>query len=229
VDAVWRAIREPAEIHRWFGWDYDGLEAEIRMIFADEVATASDGVLLLNNGDRFTVEPLDDGTRLRVTRPAPAEDVDWDRFFNDVDEGWLTFVQQLRFAFARHPGDDRRTVFLSGRSADGASPLDTIGLRGADDVGERYEVTAPTGDVLSGTVWYRARHQLGLTVDAFGDGLLVIGWGPAWASPALGTASAILTTYGLGDAAVAGLRARWAELWHANFERTPNAEQWGAA
>ena len=36
ADAVWRALREPAEIRRWFGWDYDGLDAEIEFIFERE-------------------------------------------------------------------------------------------------------------------------------------------------------------------------------------------------
>jgi uncharacterized protein YndB with AHSA1/START domain len=40
VDAVWRALRDPAEIRRWFGWDYDGLDEEIRLIL-EEGAEAS--------------------------------------------------------------------------------------------------------------------------------------------------------------------------------------------
>jgi uncharacterized protein YndB with AHSA1/START domain len=42
ADAVWRALREPAEIRRWFGWDYEGLDEEIRQIFVDG-AKADDG------------------------------------------------------------------------------------------------------------------------------------------------------------------------------------------
>lgn len=28
IDVVWRALREPAEINRWFGWDYPQLAEE---------------------------------------------------------------------------------------------------------------------------------------------------------------------------------------------------------
>ena len=34
-DAVWRALTEPEQIRHWFGWDYDGLEDEIRVIFVE--------------------------------------------------------------------------------------------------------------------------------------------------------------------------------------------------
>lgn len=30
---VWEHLREPAKVRRWFGWDYDGLDAEIQQIF----------------------------------------------------------------------------------------------------------------------------------------------------------------------------------------------------
>jgi uncharacterized protein YndB with AHSA1/START domain len=32
-DEVWRHLREPALISRWFGWDYEGLGHEIDVIF----------------------------------------------------------------------------------------------------------------------------------------------------------------------------------------------------
>lgn len=72
--------------------------------------------------------------------------------------------------------------------------------------GERYAAGLVTGDELAGEVWFRAEHQLGLTVDGWGDGLLVVAEAPA------GT-SAVLTTYGLDAAALEALRARLATSW----------------
>ena len=40
IDVVWRALREPAEIKRWFGWDYPQLAEEIAVIFGDEAVVA---------------------------------------------------------------------------------------------------------------------------------------------------------------------------------------------
>ena len=104
VDAVWRALRDPAEIRRWFGWDYDGLEDEIRFIF-EEASTADDEAHVLDGGPGGTIslEARGDRTVVRVTRPAP------DDVYDEVNEGWLTFIQQLRFYLERHPGQERRT------------------------------------------------------------------------------------------------------------------------
>ena len=37
-DTVWRALTEPEQIRHWFGWDYDGLEDEIRLIFVEHAS-----------------------------------------------------------------------------------------------------------------------------------------------------------------------------------------------
>jgi hypothetical protein len=191
--AVWRALRDPAEIRRWFGWDYDGLEAEIEEIFLSDTASEGDGTLDTGGG-RFELEPRGDATVVRVVMPEPGMD--------DVEQGWITFVQQLRFALERHPGRDRDTVYLSGDRAQALAPYRFADLA----VGERYAATAPAGDELAGEVWFRSEHQLGLTVDAWGDGLLVV-------SAAPGGGSAVLTTYGLDAGALAALRERWVAAW----------------
>lgn len=112
VEQVWRALRDPAEIRRWFGWDYEGLEAEIRYIFADH-SSADDEAHVLDGGPggRIALEPQGDRTVVRVTRAAPAGS--WDGVYDEVNEGWLTFIQQLRFYLERHPGRDRRTVHVA--------------------------------------------------------------------------------------------------------------------
>jgi len=111
VEDVWRALREPDEIRRWFGWDYDGLDEEIRYIFVDH-STADDEAHVIDGGEGGTIalEARGDQTVVRVTRAAPAGS--WDGVYDEVNEGWLTFIQQLRFYLERHPGRDRRTVHI---------------------------------------------------------------------------------------------------------------------
>jgi len=107
VETVWRALRDPAEIKRWFGWDYDGLDEEIRYIFAEH-STADDEAHVLDGGPggAIALEDRGDQTVVRVTRPTSEDGYD------EVDEGWLTFIHQLRFALERNPGRDRRTLHI---------------------------------------------------------------------------------------------------------------------
>jgi uncharacterized protein YndB with AHSA1/START domain len=107
ADAVWRALREPSEIRRWFGWDYDGLDEEIEYIFQSQ-AKADDAARLLDFGEggAIALEDRGDATAVRVTR-AVADGYD------EVNEGWITFVQQLRFYLERHRGRERRTVHIA--------------------------------------------------------------------------------------------------------------------
>ena len=81
---------------------------------------------------------------------------------------------QLRYALQRHPGEDRTTVYL-----EGPQELPEVGAPG-----ERYAWRGLTGEV-----WFRSDHQLGLTVDQWGAGLLVLQEG-----------SAVLTGYGVTPA-----------------------------
>ena len=111
VEAVWRALRDPAEIRNWFGWEYEGLEEEIRFIFL-EASTADDDAHVLDGGSEgvIALEDRGDQTVVRVTRAAPAGS--WDGVYDEVNEGWLTFFQQLRFYLERHPGQERRTLHV---------------------------------------------------------------------------------------------------------------------
>jgi uncharacterized protein YndB with AHSA1/START domain len=108
VETVWRALRDPREIRRWFGWDHDGLDEEIRFIFVEH-ATADDEAHVLDGAEGGTIalEPQGDRTVVRVTRATSSEGYD------EINEGWLTFLQQLRFYLERHPGRDRRTVHVA--------------------------------------------------------------------------------------------------------------------
>ena len=180
-DQVWRHLREPALISRWFGWEYEGLGHEIDVIFLQEVTVDDrrhvldfgDGV---ESGDRFELEDLGVETLLRITRGAP------DEGYDDITEGWITFAQQLRFAIERGGRAERRTLHLAAPAA----------VPGA----------AALAAELPGAPWYRTEHQAGIITK---DGLLAV-----WEKPPAGTAAMTLTSFG-GPVDEAPWRAWWSE------------------
>jgi hypothetical protein len=117
AERVWRAFRDPAELRRWHGWEYDGIEDEIRQIYLD--ATVSDAELTLDTGGagRFELEPRGANTVVRIVRPAPESASGWEGVYDEINEGWRSFAEQLRFYLERHPGEERRTLFLEREQA----------------------------------------------------------------------------------------------------------------
>jgi len=219
VDDVWPAFRDRSVVRQWFGWEYEGLDDEIRTIFVDGTVVEHDGRTLHVGGHRFTFEAQGAQTIVRVTRATPlsSEGMDWDAYYDDVDEGWLTFLQQLRFAMTHHaraPGEHaiapRHTVHLDGTTTSATTAPAALGLGVEGVPGTAYRATV-AGEHLSGTVWFRSPHQLGLTVDAWGPGLLLLADAPNAAGL---TASATLTSYGPIDGDRA---ARWTGAWRAAY------------
>ena len=208
VDTVWQAFRNPTIIRRWFGWDYEGLDEEIRVIFYDETVADEAGRTLQIGGHRFSLDDRGIETVVRVDAGSEAT-------YDEIEEGWLSFLQQLRFVLARHPHDTRRSIYRNGetRSSPPAPAVELLGLDGIGDRG-RYSVTTAVGDHLSGDVWFRSLRQLGLTVDQWGDGLLLVAQSPA--GP--GAASMFLCTYGRDLAVLTDLESRWATWWDGHFE-----------
>jgi hypothetical protein len=72
---------------------------------------------------------------LRVTRPAMSGGGQ-EETYDPVVEGWITFVQ-LRLALERHPGEERRTIYI-----EGGVPLETAGLKAAT-TSSRARATGP--------------------------------------------------------------------------------------
>lgn len=112
-ETVWRALRDRSEIRRWFGWDYDGIDDEIEMIFFGETKV-DDAARTLDFGPagRLTLDDRERQTVVRLVRAAPAGSDSWEGIYDDINEGWLTFMQQLRFMLERHPGEDRETIHI---------------------------------------------------------------------------------------------------------------------
>jgi len=224
IDVVWQALRDPVEIGRWFGWDSPALADEIDFIFRKALTVSETDHTLrgIDVPDRITLEASGEQTIVRVVRSAPVTDVSWQGIYDDMVEGWITFMQQLRFALERHRGADRRTLFLNGRAraAGTALPGDALGLGALSTVpvGERYAITTPFGERLEGTVWFRAAYQIGVTVDAFGDGLLIPNDRPQTSKSPHGGGNLVMTTYGLSDRAFADLQERWERWWKETYE-----------
>jgi uncharacterized protein YndB with AHSA1/START domain len=163
---AWPYLREPALIRRWFGWEYEGLEHEIDVIFLQEAAVDDASRTLewgdgIQEGDRLALEDLGVETGLRITRGAPEDGYD------DIAEGWITFAQQLRFALEHGSDRDRRTLHLTG------------GPPGAADRAAALEGAEP---------WYRTAHQAGVLVDG---GLLAV-----CEKPPAGTSAMTFTSFG---------------------------------
>ena len=228
IERVWQALRDPALSAQWFGWDYATLAAEIDGYFVGGAAEVEPGRRLDLGGDVFELEVAGSGTRVRLVRAEPPASDTWDGVYDDVDEGWITFLAQLAFWLEAQHGADRtasprRTIYLAGHreQADGPTLAAAAGLSAVAGlaVGERYATTAVTGEALAGVVRFRTAHQVGLSVDAWGPGMLVLAGRPGSPKSPHGGGFALLTTFGLGEAQLKTLSDAWPAAWRTAFTR----------
>jgi uncharacterized protein YndB with AHSA1/START domain len=194
AEAVWRALTDPREARRWFGWDHEDLDAEIRYIFIDHTTPVGTERLEHAGGQRIELEADGPRTVVRVVSPGPLDDASWDDLYDEIVQGWFTFLHQLRFYLERHPGQDRHTVFLTGQVVPAAAFA-------------ALEAAAP------GAPWAETRHQRSVAVDRWGGGLvsLVTAAPRAGREPARGQLT--VTTYGLDDAACTEVETGWTAWW----------------
>ena len=190
VEAVWDALRDKQKIRHWHGWEYEGpeggLDEEIDLIY-------------------FT-RAVEEGTTLTL-----GADPKWEAYYDDVTEGWTTFLNQLRFAVERHPGEARHTLFYSGTGP--VSPMAELGIS-PGSAGSSYELEL-MGEQAKGEFWYTSEHQIGLTVDAWGNGLLVLSHIPPGDQKPDGATMAVLSLY--GDTDRTELDARWRAWWEPRY------------
>jgi uncharacterized protein YndB with AHSA1/START domain len=209
VATVWESLRNPDLIRRWHGWHYgEDLDKEIQLIFGNpESVDEANHVLVAGGSDRFELIEVPGGTRVRITRPPYVPDEEWSAYYDDITEGWTSFLQQLKFMHEVHPGEERRTIFLMARGpADGVPAL----------------LKKPPVDL--GEMWFQSAHQQGAVLPSLGPGLLITAAkdpveraeGPMGAD-----AMAIITTYGLNDTAFDEQRKAWTSWWRTVY---PDAE-----
>jgi hypothetical protein len=190
-DEVWRALTELEQIRHWFGWEYDGLDEEIRFIFLDNATPEPPDRIVLGPDDRIELEDLGERTLIRVIRAGDLDAVEWQDVHGEIEEGWITFFNQLRHRIARHPGANRRTIFLSGTAV--PASLAT----------------------LAGEPWHESPYQRGVDI----DGTLVVPMAKApLTSTEPAEAMVVITTYDLDDAAFAAAEACWT-TWFNNLPR----------
>ncbi|MGN9774385.1 SRPBCC family protein [Micromonospora sp. H33] len=190
-ERVWSALTVPEEIRQWFGWEYDGLDEEIRFIFVDHAEPAPPDRIAMADGSELRLVPDGDGTRLRAVLPAPA-DAAAAAEHRAVAEGWRTFFAQLRFLLERRPAGDRRTVYLTGTGT-GRDLLVALGTAGSTDE------------------WDAGPHQR-IVVDPDGRLLAVTAERPL-EDPEPGTVSLTVSAFGIDDAEAAHLERVWAARW----------------
>ena len=191
-DRVWEAVTKPAVLHRWFGWDYQGLDAEIQQIFVKAVTRVArekrmgwaDGSYLEITGDR-------ERSVVRAVREGPAATSP--DHFDAIEEGWKAFLVQLRFLLEHNPQGVRRTIYLTGDCAGGQALA------------------------LSDTEWQRVGSRVAWTVDPDGHLVVTAGNRPLDASPP-NAMQIIVSTYGLSDAEFETCRDGWAKRWAATAE-----------
>jgi len=209
VETVWDAFRDFDQVRQWHGWETEGdegsLDDEIRLIYGEGVVASEADRTLHIGGHLFSFAPDGAQTIVTVTRVTPtaaaAEAMDWDAWYDDVDEGWLSFLQQLRFALAYQWGELRATIHVQADRLDG--PPAELAAVADGDPGERYEASV-AGEALAGEVWFRSSRQLGLTIDAWGPGLLLFAVAPS------GGAALTLSTY---DGDNNERSERWKRWW----------------
>ena len=227
ADALWAAVRESDRIYNWFGWDAAGLKEEIDFIFFQH-GKADDAARILRfdgTSDRFEVVPADAGSLLKVIRSVPAGERR-DEGYDDMAEGWISFVQQLRFGIERHGLGPRRTLYLSGSArSKGTAPIPALRLESlvAASPGEKMSLTLPTGERFRGEAWHKSNWQVGVTVPDWGEGLLIATDKPVTEAAPDGRGMVILTTYGLDADEFAALEGRWRGWWDAHYAPSQEA------
>jgi hypothetical protein len=150
-DQVWSALTVLEQIRHWFGWEYHGLDDEIKFIFVDHAALFPPERIEMSADGVIELEDLGGRTLIRATKPGDLDAAEWQDVYGDIEEGWITFFQQLRHRIARHPSATRRTIFRTGKAALPELPGEPWHAsrfqRGADVDGELLVVFAkPEGE-----------------------------------------------------------------------------------
>lgn len=191
---IWDALTEPVEIGRWFGWDAETLEEEIRFIFTDSATIDPEAMRLTFEGlggQYIEVEASLGSSVIRVVQPGEGDEQS-----AEMKEGWIAFFHQLKRYIEDHPGADRRTVYLAGN-------------------GDAAEVSAALTVRVPGEEWFDGDHTLVIGTPDFGPGLAALTSAEGFASPETGKLTLTLSTWGLSAEELSALSEEWFSWWSA--------------
>jgi uncharacterized protein YndB with AHSA1/START domain len=185
-DEAWEAVTQPPVLRQWFGWDYEGLTAEIQQIFVSEASLSAPERMGWADGSYLEVVGDDDSSTVRAVREGDPS-VPADRY-DAIEEGWRAFLIQLRFLLDERPKGIRRTLYLTGET----TGRQVLALLDADwnRVGDRTAWTVEDGGhlvVVSGHLHLRAHDAARVEVT--------------------------VSTYGLDDDAFGAYREIWIKRW----------------
>ena len=184
-DQVWETVTQPPVIRQWFGWDYDGLESEIKQIFVDQATFLAPERMGWADGSYLEVTGDDKRSTVRAVRGEPP--ARHPERYDAIEEGWKAFLIQLRYLLEESPQGLRRTLYLTGT------------------VSGRRALTLAGGD------WTRVGTRVAWTVDA--DRLVVVSARRPLDNPDADRIEIIVSTYGVDDAAFDTYRAAWSARW----------------
>ncbi|MCO8272908.1 activator of HSP90 ATPase [Actinoplanes sp. TRM 88003] len=185
-DEVWESVTQPGVLHQWFGWDYDGLAAEIKQIFVDEATLWAPEQMGWADGSFLEVVGGDDTARVRVAREGTGHG--GPEVYDAIEEGWRSFLVQLRFLLDQRPRGRRRTLYLTG---------ETTG---------RQALSLVPGE------WERFGPRVAWTVDA--EGHLVVAAGRVPLDHRAATHFEVtVSLFGADDATFESAREAWAKRW----------------
>ena len=185
-DEVWEAVTQPAVLPQWFGWDYDGLAAEIQQIFVDEATLLAPERMGWADGSFLEVSGGDDRAEVRVSREGTGPR--GPERYDAIEEGWRAFLVQLRYLLSARPAGRRRTLYLTG------------------------ETTGRQALGLADGGWEQFGPRVAWTVNTDGHLLVVAGRVPLDRHEAA-RMEVTVSTFGLDDAAFVGLREEWTKRW----------------
>ncbi len=195
---VWRALTDPAELRRWFGWDYPGLEDEIRFIFLEHAVQVPPDRIEMEDGQVIELADRGGGTVVRAVRrgPEPPADTPYD----GMREGWRAFFAQLAHLLERAPGQDRRTLYLTGQG----SPRTA-----ADRLGQ----AAAGGTPVAASRFGRAVVVAGEAPGAASEVLAVLDAREPLEAPGPARMTLTISAHGVDDATWAEIQGRWTAWW----------------
>ena len=162
--AVWSHLREPELLRTWFGWHGPEFDDEIAGLSGGFSTVERDGHDVVIGDHRMELQEAGSGTRLRLTRIGSP-----DEHAAEIDEGWVTFLEQLRYVVTERPQGARHTFMVGG---------------------------APTTGIPWGhQEWARSAHQRTVVVPEWGQVQLTV-LHPAAGGPA---ARVVVNGYGRTD------------------------------